>query len=190
MKLSIQSLLLIMTFAATIFSCKDDDDEDNKLSNAYVYNGKTKAIKSAVFEDNTDDDGGGYSFWFAATEYNEDSDWGEYVWIDIPKEMMGAKFDLTEEQLYDWAWWIEYRDDEAELYYEGFGGENQMEDVKSGTMTAINKGDGKFAVEADIVFNDGKILKLSYSGKMVDWADGNAPSRKATLLGKSNSPNK
>lgn len=187
MKLKFQSLLLIMTLASAFFSCKDEDDK--KLTNAYLYDGKTIVIKTAVFENNTHGDGGGYTFWFSPETYEGDALWSNYVGIEIPKEMMGAKFELKDERLHDWSWWFEYWVEENDLYYEGFGDEDEMEDVKSGTMSAINRGDGKFDIELDIVFTDGKTLKLTWSGKMVDWDERESSGRKATLKGKSNSPN-
>lgn len=189
MKLKIQSLLLIMVFAASVFSCKDDDDEVNKISNAIVYNGKSQEIKTAVFEDNTQDNGGGWSFWFAPHVYDENSNWKEFIWIDIPKERMGTKFQLTEENPYHWSWWVEYTNDEEELFYSGFGGENEMEDVKSGTISIKKTGADIFEMEADITFTDGKSLKIAYSGKMKVWAEGVEGSRKAAQVDKSKSPN-
>lgn len=188
MKLRIQSLLLIMTLAAATFSCKDDDD---KPGNAYIFDGTKKAIKYASFSDDTEEDGGGYTFEFLSTtpeQTTEDSPY-ESLGIQIPKELMGAKFQLTEEQLYNWGWWFSFENEELEADYTGFGAEGAMEDVKSGTMTAIKKGDGKFTVEADIVFEDGKTFKLYYSGKWVDLSETDEPARVSTHLKTSNSPN-
>lgn len=172
MKFRIQSLLLLITFAAAIFSCSDDDD-DKKPSNVYVFNGKKIAPKAIYFADNTHEDGGGFDFWFSPGEGDEpfDDELPEYIWIEIPKERMGTKFELTEEDPYNWSWWLEVAIAEGELFYEGFGGEDQMEDVKSGTISTTVKGENKFVIEIDIVFIDGKTLKLNYSGEMVNAGD-------------------
>lgn len=171
-----------MTIATAFVACKDDDDDKKPTSpsNLYTFDGESKEIKTARFEDNTDEDGGGYSFYLyplALDEFDEEKPY-EAIWIDIPKEMMGAKFELTEEKLYRWGWFIEFVKDEDEIYYEGFGAPGDMEDVKSGTMSAIKKGDDIFAIEVDIVFTDGKTLKVSWDGKMkdADWED--EPGRK------------
>jgi hypothetical protein len=188
MKLRIQSLLLVGALSAAVFSCKDDDD-DKKLSNAFAFDGKKTAIKTAYFDDNTSEVGGGYDLYFSSLAEDEmtEESLEEYVWIEIPKEMMGTKFPLTEEKLYQWGWWIEYSNDETELYYTGFGAEGDMEDVESGTIYAVDKGDGAFAAEVNVVFTDGKTLKLNFSGKRTNGED-DEPARKK--LRADNSPKK
>lgn len=186
MKRKIQSLLLTMMLGMVIISCNDDDEAAR--SNAYEFDGQKKDIKTAIWYDETHgEEGGGYTFIFSAEEFSEDLDMNEYIEIDIPRQRMGTKFELTEEDPYNWSWWFEFWNSETEIYYSGFGDEGAMEDVKSGTMYAINKGDNNFEFEADITFNDGKTLKVYYSGNMVNLREDN--SRKATRL-KKNSLNK
>lgn len=187
MNLRIKSVFLLVAVSAAIFSCSDDDDK--KLSNAYVFDGKKKAIKSAVFEDMITDTGGGIGFWFGPVEHEATSgdEWTEYVWIEIPKERLGGKFNLTDEDPYSWYWWVEFWIDEEEIYYSGWGEEGEMNDVKSGTISAIEKGDNRFDVNIDVVFTDGKTLKLNYSGEFVpDSKDG----RKSASLQKKHFRNK
>lgn len=186
MKLKIQSLLLLMTATSVIFSCSDDDD-DKKISNAYVFNGQKKSIQWAMFEDNTNGESGGYSFWFRPTDPREsDNEYAEAIWIDVPHEKVGSKFELKDVWEHDWTWWIEYVLDE-DTYYAGLGEEGEMADVKSGTMSVIVKGDNKFEIDVDIVFTDGKTFKLTYSGEMLNYDD---VGRKSAPLQKSHSRNK
>lgn len=181
-----------MTFATTFFACSDDDDKEPakpKVVNQYIYDGSTRAINTAVFENDIEENGGGYTLWFASGDLDREAAWKEYVGIQVPKERLGTKFELTEEKPYGWGWWIEFNDDDEKVRYSGFGGKNRMNNVKSGTMSVSITGEDNFDVELDIVLTDDKTLKLSYSGKMVDWDAGDVVSRKAEHPVDTESPN-
>jgi hypothetical protein len=100
------------------------------VKNGFVFDTERKEIVEGVYGNYTDGPtGSGYQFWFY-TNNEEDGifdEAAEYIWIDIPNEMMGETFELTQEQLYDWGWWIAYELQNAERYYEGFGDEGEIE---------------------------------------------------------------
>ncbi|RAW00505.1 Ig-like domain-containing protein [Pseudochryseolinea flava] len=254
MKQKVSNLVLVLSFAAVIWSCKDDDvnvsglslnsneitlftaeestltataapsDADNKtiswstdkaniatvdaigkvvaltpgiakitatshngktatctvvVLNGYNYDEDRKEIKTAVYQDYTTEEGGGYRFYLYPTE--EEAGAGEspneYVWIDIPKERMGTTFQLTTEDPYNWGWWIEYVVKDTELSLSGFGHEGEMEDVESGTMYAKVTGENTFSLKIEVKFLNGETLKFSYEGAMteVDADDGRRP---------------
>lgn len=89
----------------------------------------TKVIKTTYYSDVTQADGGGYSFWLYPSAGD---DLWEGIWIDIPKERMGTKFELTAEKPYHWRWWIEYTAVGGKKTYEGYGDPDEMGDVESG----------------------------------------------------------
>lgn len=139
------------------------------VKNGYVYDTERNEILEGVYGNYTEGaTGSGYQFWFY-TNNEEDGIFdgaADYIWIDIPNEMMGETFELTEEQLYDWGWWIAYADKGADRYYEGFGDSGQMEDVDGGTMRADIVGENKFRVKFDVTFTDGKKLKGEFFGEL------------------------
>ncbi|HEY9047963.1 MAG TPA: Ig-like domain-containing protein [Ohtaekwangia sp.] len=143
------------------------------VANGYLYNSERNEIKSSVYGNYTTETGGGYQFWFFPTVEDDGTfdDANEYIWIDIPKEMMGTTFQLTEENNYDWGWWIEYSINNGETFYQGFGSPDEMENVVSGTMRADITGTNSFTVTFDILFDDGKTLKGTYSGTMPENED-------------------
>jgi hypothetical protein len=140
------------------------------VKNGFVYGTERNEIIEGVYGNYSGGEAdGGYQFWF----YTDDEEDGafdeaaEYIWIDIPTEMMGATFQLTEQNDYDWGWWIEYTI-AGQVSYEGFGSEGNMEDVESGTMRADITGENTFKVTFDILFTDGKTLKGTFSGVMTE----------------------
>lgn len=187
MKLKFQSLFLFMLFAAVTISCSDDDDEST-TRNEYIYNGVTHQIGTALIEDGSKGgEGGGYSFWFSKNVYQKGDAWPEYIWIDIPEELLGTKIVCTDdERTYNWTWWVEYIDEEAELSYSGLGDVGEMNDVQSGTISITSLGNGVYEVEVDFVFTDDKTLKITYSGTPQVWGE---DGRKSTHQPKKISPN-
>jgi hypothetical protein len=158
-----------------VISAKAKDNGMTGDVNVTVVNGFTlgterKEIKSAVYDDGDlgETEGGGISFYFYPTVESSDvnTEANEYFWIDIPQERLNTKFSLTEEDLYDWSWWIEYQKRDTEVYYEGFGSENSLENVVSGTISSKIEGSGMFTVTFDILLDDGKTLKGKFSGVM------------------------
>jgi hypothetical protein len=159
--------------------------------NGYRYDGEVTEIETAVYGDYSNSEGGGLQFWFFPTEEASSTFDGanEYTWLDIPKEMVGEPFELTEESNFDWGWWVTYVVKDQELEYEGFGSPEQMEDVASGTMSAKVLGDDTFMVTTDVLFTDGKTFQLGYSGSMVEDASyyGGRIGGRKPLTGKGNS---
>lgn len=131
----------------------------------YTFNGASKEVVTAVYGDYS----GGYQFWLfpAAVDDGIFDGANEFVRIDIPREMMGATFPLTEENLYDWDWRVAYRNDATDQTYEGRGYVDGMGDVESGTLYAIMTGEDTFKVTFDILFTDGKRLTGIYAGMLV-----------------------
>jgi hypothetical protein len=139
------------------------------VKNGYVFDSQRKEIIEGVYADYTEGEtGNGFQFWFYANAEEDGvfDEANEYIYIDIPNEMMGQTFELTEEQLYDWGWWIAYDDKDSEVYYEGFGDIGQMEDVASGTMRADIIAANKFRVKFDVTYTDGKKLKGEFFGEL------------------------
>ena len=90
------------------------------------------------------------------------------IHIDIPEEVMGKKFKLTEDYLGEKnSWYIEFYDYDGETTYRGFGDEGDMEDVVSGTIYGKKLSDSKYELQFDIVFADGKRLKGNYKGETI-----------------------
>jgi hypothetical protein len=162
------------------------------VKNGFVFDTERKEIVEGAYGDYTNGPtGDGFRFWFYTNEEDdgafESAD--EYVWIDIPNEMMGETFELTEEKLYDWGWWIVYEVKNPERYYFGFGEEGEMENVQSGTMRADVIGENKFRVVFDVKFTDGKTLKGAFTGELpADTGDsGGRKGGRTSRAGKGNS---
>jgi len=150
----------------------EPEPEPETPAGNYVFDGQNKVIKSAYYQDKTSPEGGGYSFWFLAVDPdNIENETSERIWIDIPKEMMGATTVLKGERPYEWRWWIEFMLEGWDKSYVGHGDPGDMGDVKSGLFSTVNYGNGSFTIEAVIVFNDNKTLSLSYTGEMLEWVD-------------------
>lgn len=145
------------------------------VMNGYSYGGEVRESKTALFKDylGEETEGWGMRFFFIPTT-EEIPGWGdanEVLHIDIPTEMLGDKFELTEEDLYAWGWWIRYSIEDQDLFLEGFGSEGQMEDVVSGFMYAKQTGENTFDVQVDLVFTNGKKLVLGHKGAMTPFVD-------------------
>ena len=142
------------------------------VQNGYHYNNTRIEIKTAVYGNYAGGGGadGGYQFWFFPTVESDGVFDGanEYIWIDIPQERMGTTFPLTEDNPYDWGWWIQYSDADSDVNYEGFGASGSLENVVSGTMYAEITGTDSFKVTFTVVLDDGKVLKGVYVGTLVE----------------------
>jgi hypothetical protein len=131
----------------------------------YTFSGASKDVVTAVYGDYS----GGYQFWLYPTAVEDGIFEGanEFVRIDIPREMMGATFSLTEENPYDWDWRVAYRHNATHETYEGRGYVDGMGDVDGGTLYARKTGEDTFEVTFDVLFTDGKRLKGTYAGTLV-----------------------
>lgn len=165
-------LVAIAPGTATI-TAKDGDREEKysvDVKNGFVFDGERKEIVDGAYGDytNGEPEDYGFQFWFY-TNNEEDGAFkeaAEYIWIDIPNELMGETFELTEEKLYDWGWWIQYAEKASEIQYQGLGGVADMQDVETGTMRGVALGDGRFRVEFDIRLTDGKKLQGGFYGQL------------------------
>jgi hypothetical protein len=145
------------------------------IMNGYSYGGEVRESKTAIFRDYAEGEteGQGMRFYFIPT-VEEVPGWGaanEILHIDIPTEMLGEKFELTEESLYDWGWWIRYSIHDEDLFLEGFGDEGTLEDVASGFMYAKQTGEDTFEIQIDLQFTNGKKLVLGHKGTMGAFED-------------------
>ncbi|MBT1689451.1 Ig-like domain-containing protein [Dawidia soli] len=170
-----------------VITAKAKDNAVTGTANVTVVNGfvlgtERTEIKAAYYDDADlgETEGGGLSFYFySTTEVGDGEDYS--IWIDIPTERLNTTFSLTEEDPYNWSWWIEYQKAEPAVHYEGFGSEGSMEDVVSGTMSSKVEGGGKFTVTFDILLTDGKTLKGKYSGVMLDSETANGRVKRETV---------
>jgi hypothetical protein len=157
------------------------------VAGRYIFDDVSKEIRTTVYGDYPS----GYQFWLFPTVENDGIFQGadEYILLDIARERMGTPFTLTEENPnnYDLDWRVTYRNHKANRIYEGFGYEDAMGDVKSGTLYAMMTGEDTFEVTIDVLFTDEKRFMGTYKGKFVKNNDfygitgRRAPGRRSNL---------
>ncbi|MBT1712157.1 Ig-like domain-containing protein [Fulvivirgaceae bacterium PWU5] len=137
------------------------------VAGQYIFDDVSKEIRTTVYGDYPS----GYQFWLFPTVEDDGIFQGadEYILVDIAQERMGTPFTLTEENPnnYDLDWRVTYRNHKANRIYEGFGYEDAMGDVKSGTLYAMITGEDTFEVTIDVLFTDNKRFAGTYKGKFV-----------------------
>jgi hypothetical protein len=157
------------------------------VAGQYTFDDVSKEIRTTVYGDYPS----GYQFWLFPTVEDDGIFQGadEYILLDIARERMGTPFPLTEENPnnYDLDWRVTYRNRKANRIYEGFGYEDAMGDVKSGTLYAMMTGEDTFEVTIDVLFTDEKRFTGTYKGKFVKNNDfygitgRRAPGRRSNL---------
>ncbi|MFD1631024.1 hypothetical protein [Pseudopedobacter beijingensis] len=165
-------LVTLCTLGFSVTSCKKDDKTEEqvegKVENHITWGDKTiKNMAYTVYSQQSN----GYSFELSLNT-PKDNIWNEseYLYLDVPKELMGEKIDLNSDYSFNWTPYGEFKMDDKDYWWENkeWGGNDSNSDF-SGTdswMKVTKEGEDNFTIEVNATI-DGKLLKVYCKGKFV-----------------------